>query len=487
MERLPVVQSLVSQYKNIVLVNPYPYYATGINEATVYPPLGLATIAALLEKNSFHVKIIDANILHMNNDVALQQIKDFGAEVIGIQLNVVTAKGGIELSRMIKEQTSAKVVLGGPFTPENITYLLKESKADFFVQGEGELTFLEICQGKESPQIDGIAYLHNNSLTFTKPRELIPNIDDLPFAAYHLLPDLRLYKSRSRKVPLAPIFTSRGCPYQCIFCSSSSKKSPFGNRFRMRSAENVVDEIEYLVKRFGVKQVDVLDDNFTLHMPRADKILDLIIERKIKVAINLQNGVRADRLTRDLVMKMKKAGVYKMGIGIESGNVEVLRQMKKNLDLQAVRNAVKWGREAGIVTIGFFMIGFPFDTVDTIRETIAFAVDLNPSIANFMTAVPLPGTELYDMVQKSGLLTKRTDEYGTSSGFYAADFHYEIPHLPKQKIMELQKEAYRKFYFRPSKAIEMMKDIRSWNEFRWTVAAAKPLLMNMIKGAPEGH
>lgn len=483
MEKLPVVQSLVSQYKSIVLVNPYPYYATGINEATIYPPLGLASIAAYLEKYSFVCQIVDANILQLKPQEVFEKIKEFQPDIIGIYMNVVTAQSGMEISQLVKDHLNIPVVLGGAFVPEKIDKLLLDSKADYFALGEGELTFLELCQGKPLEDVDGLIYLKEGQLMYNKPRELIQNIDELPFPAYHLLPDLRLYKSRSRKTPVAPIFTSRGCPYKCIFCSSSSKKSPFGNRFRVRSPENVVDEIERLVKDFGVKQIDILDDNFTLYMDRADKILDLIIQRKIKVAINIQNGVRADRLTFNLVKKMKQAGVYKLGIGIESGNVEILKSIKKSLDLQTVRNTVKWCREVGIICIGFFMIGFPQDTEDTIKQTIDFAVELNPSLANFMTVVPLPNTELYDIVQKNGWFTQPTDDHGTHSGYYAADFHYKTPYIDKEKVLELQKLAYRKFYFRPSKILDMISDMRSWNEFRWTVAAAMPLLKNIVHKA----
>ncbi|MBI1972592.1 radical SAM protein, partial [Candidatus Woesearchaeota archaeon] len=402
-------------------------------------------------------------------------------DIIGIYLNVVTARSGIELSKKIKENSQITVVLGGPFVPEQLDRLLDQSKADIFVQGEAEVTFLEICQGKEREKIDGIMYMEKNKLMTNKPRELIANIDELPYAAYHLLPNLSLYSSRSRKKPIAPIFTSRGCPYKCTFCSSSSAKSPFKNRFRVRSPENVVGEIEYLIKNFGVKEIDILDDNFTLDMKRADDILNLIIARKLKVAINLQNGVRADRLTFDLVKKMKQAGVYKAGIGIESGNQDILRSIKKQLNLDAVRNAVKWFKEVGIVSIGFFVIGLPEDTEETIKQTINFAIELNPSIANFMTAVPLPNTELYDLVEKKGWLIKKTDENGTESGFYAADFHYETPNLTKEKVLELQKVAYRKFYFRPSKMLEVIRDIRSLHELKWTIAAAKPLIHNMFR------
>jgi radical SAM superfamily enzyme YgiQ (UPF0313 family) len=475
-----IQQAPTKKIERVLLINPYPYYAIGINEATVYPPLGLASIAAYLEKNRFTCQIIDANILQMKPEQVVEKVKEFNPDIIGIYMNVVTAQSGIEISQLVKGFSSVPIIFGGAFVPEKIDKLLLDSKADYFALGEGELTFLELAQGKPTDEVDGLIYMKEGQLVYNKPRELIQNLDEIPFPAFHLLPHLKLYKSRSRKTPVAPIFTSRGCPYKCIFCSSSSKKSPFGNRFRVRSPEHVVDEIERLVKEFGVKQIDILDDNFTLYMDRADKILDLIIQRGIKVAINIQNGVRADRLTFDLVKKMKKAGIYKLGIGIESGNVGVLQSIKKSLDLQAVRNTVKWCREVGIICIGFFMIGFPQDTEETIRETIDFAVELNPSLANFMTVVPLPNTELYDIVQKNGWFTKPTENHGTQSGYYAADFHYQTPYINKEKVLELQKLAYRKFYFRPSKIMDMMRDMRSWNEFKWTVAAAMPLLKNIV-------
>jgi len=466
--------------KKVILINPFPYYAQGINEGTVYPPLGLVSIAGLLEKNNFECKIIDANILNMAPSEVFNEAKKFKPDIAGIYLNVVTARSGIEISRMLKEELQIPIVLGGAFTPDNLDRLLDHSKADIFAQGEGEITFLEICQGKNIAEINGITYKNENQLVTNRPRELIKNLDELPFPAYHLLPNLKLYKSRSRKTPVAPVFTSRGCPYKCIFCSSSSDKSPFANRFRARSPEHVVGEIEYLVKNFGIKQIDVLDDNFTLDINRANQILDLIIERNIKIKINLQGGVRADRLTSDLVKKMKKAGVYKLGIGIESGNKGILQSIKKNLDLEAVKNAVKWCRENGIICIGFFMIGFPLDTKETIKETIDFAVDLNPSLANFMMVVPLPNTELYDIVEKNGWLTKPTDEYGTESGYYAADFHYKTPNIDKESLLELQKLAYKKFYFRFSKIWDMATDIKSFTELKWTITSAKPLLRTIF-------
>lgn len=465
-------------YKRIVFVNPFPYYAAGINEATVYPPIGLGTIARILEERNFDCKIIDANILGMTNDKVLEEINAYKADLVGIQVNIVTAKAGIELSKELKKR-GIKVVLGGPFAQDKRERLIKHSKADALALGEGELTFLQICQGYKLEDIDGLFFLKNKKPYMTPPRRLIENIDDIPYPAYHKLPSLRLYKSRSRKTPIAPMFTTRGCPYQCTFCSSSSKTSVFQNIFRARSPENVVEEIEYLVKQMGVKQIDILDDNFTFNLHRSDKILDLILEKKLKVAINLQNGVRADRLTFDLVKKMKKAGVYKMGIGIESGNERILKSIKKSLDLKAVDRAVRWCKKVGIVVIGFFMLGFPEDTEETLKETIDYAIKLNPSIANFSLVIPLPGTELFDDVERKGYLTNNMAE-GSESGFYAGSFNYETPHLKQETIFKYQKIAYLKFNLRPKKIFELIKDMRTMNEFMWTFTSATSLLKNMF-------
>lgn len=462
------------KYSRVVLVNPYPYYASGTNEATVYPPIGLACMASYMEKHGGQVMIIDANIFRMDNGAVTERIAKFSPDIIGIQLNIVTAKAGMELCRLLKKKFDVPVLFGGPFASSNYQKLL-DTGADAVVIGEGELTFHEICAGKDWSRIDGMYFMRRGKPVLTKPRKLIENLDELPFPAYHLLPDMRLYKSRSRKSPMAPIFTSRGCPFMCIYCNSNI----FGKRFRARSPENVIKEIDMLVSKFGVRQLDILDDNFTLDIVRAEKILDLLISRNYGLAINMQNGLRADKLTPRLIMKMKKAGVYKVGIGIETGNIEILKSIKKGLNLEHATKALKWFRQAGIVTIGFFMLGFPEDTPRTMKDTIHFALDSDPDIANFSIVIPLPGTELFDYVKERKWLVSNLNE-GVSGGFYSANFYYETPMLNRDTIRLFQRVAYKKFNFRPSKIINILWGIGSLSELKWTIRAALPLLKNMM-------
>lgn len=459
----------------VMLVNPFPYYASGINEATVYPPLGLAYIASVLEEKKVNCKIVDANILGLTNEDVFKEIEKFDPQIIGIYTNIVLAKAGIELSKKIKENVDKTVVIGGPYATSMVEETLEESKADCVVRGEGEYTMLELTRKFPNfKKVRGISYIDEGQVVHTPDRELIKDLDSLPFPAYHLLPDLRLYRARARRTPVAPILTSRGCPYGCIYCN----KNIFGRTFRARSPENIIEEIEFLVDKYGVKQIDILDDNFTLDIKRAEKILHLIINNGFDLAINCQNGVRADRLTEKSVHKMKEAGVFKVGIGVESGDERIIKVINKSLDLKKVKRAIKWFKKEGIMVYGFFMIGLPGETAETMQKTIDFAKEVDPHIANFSITIPFPGTDLYELIEKEGKFLGKTEGI---SGFYGEEFYYEMEEVNKELVLKYHKKAYRDFYLRPYKMVELLKNIKSWNEFKWTVAAAIPLLKSLTK------
>jgi anaerobic magnesium-protoporphyrin IX monomethyl ester cyclase len=452
--------------KNI-FINPYSYYASGTNEATVYPPLGLCYIASVLEKNGFESKIIDANVLKMENEKIIDIISSYNPDLVGIYTNIVSARAAIELGKMIKEFNSKiTTVAGGPLAttlPEKFA-----SVFDIVVRGEGELTLLEFNKHMKLKGIDGITFSCNGKIFHNKNRNLIENLDTIPFPAFHLLePNLKKYKCRARKKPVAPILTSRGCPYQCIYCN----KSIFGHSFRARSPENVMSEIQHLVDNYKIKQIDILDDNFTLDPRRAEVICDMIIERGYNIAINCQNGVRADRLSEELVGKMKKAGVFKVGIGIESGDKDILKIMKKQLDLEKVKEAIRMFRKNGITTYGFFIFGLPGDTPASMQRTIDFAKEANPTIANFCIAIPFPGTEMFEIVKREGRFLQNMED-GIFSGFYDGEIFFETKETKKEDVIEFYKKAYKEFYFRPGKIMDIVSSARSLGEVSWMLEAA---------------
>jgi len=461
--------------KKILFIAPYPKNAKVIMEASHYPPMGLAYTASYLEQYGYECRIIDANLFKYENDKVFSLIQEYNPDVVGISFNVVTVHEVIELSNMIKEKLNKHVVLGGPSSAGNPKYILENSKADCVVRKEGELTFLNLIKTNfDLANILGISYLKNAKLIANPDQPVIQDVNTIPFPAWHLLPNLKLYKNRSRRYPIAPMVTSRGCPYACTFCGSAE------SGWRPRSAENVVSEIELLANKYGVKQIDILDDNFTLIFKRAHEILDLIIEKKLNILITFPNGVRADRLDEELIKKMKEAGVYRTGIGIETGDEEVMKRIKKKLDLEKVRTSIKLLRKYGITVFGYFQFGLPGDTKESMQKTLDFAKEINPHWANFGITTPLPGTELYKDLVAEGKISEDSDD-SISAGYYAIkEAHFAGNGVAKEDIMYYQQKAWKEFYFRPSKVIDVFSTIRSWREFEWTVGLAWPIFKGLF-------
>lgn len=469
--------------KPIVLVSPCPKDVSGINRATVSQPLGLASIAAALRDKGFMCHIIDANILNLDNDRVLRHVRKLGPAIVGISINVVTARAGLNLARQIKENhKEILVVLGGPQANICIEENLRFSKADAVVTGEGELTMLEIAQRHYSQPKDnlfqglnGVVYTTAGGIVVNPPRERILNLDSLPYPAYDLLPGMGLYLTRARRKPAVSVITSRGCPYQCIYCN----KNIFGSRMTALSAGRVVGLFEMLVKKYGVRQIDIYDDNFTLDRKRAAEIFDLIAERKWGLLINMQTGVRADSMDAELVGKMKKAGVFKIGFGVESGSPEILKTAKKELDLSRVLEAKRLAQKSGIMTYGFFILGLPGENAQTLQQTIDFAKRMDPVVANFCIAMPFAGTELYEMVKAKGKFLIDTESQA-SGGFYGSRAFFEYNGLNENTLLKYYRKAYFSFYFRPKKIAQTLLSIYSWHELKWVLEAGLRLMLLSI-------
>lgn len=465
-----------SQIKKIIFIGPYPYYARGINQATLYPPLGVAYLSAVLEKQNIECKIIDAAVFKKSDQEIVREIQVFNPDIIGITSNIITAKAVLELGQKLRKKFPHKLIIyGGPYATAYPETILKKTGGNVVVRGEGETTIVDLIHNLNNLQaVKGISYRIGQKVFHNPSRELIEDLDTIPFPAFHLLPDFKYYRSRSRKTPIGFLMSSRGCPYHCIYCNSNI----YGKIFRPRSPANVLTEIELLVGRYGVKQIEVLDDNFTLDMVRAEKIFDEVLKRKIKVLFNFQNGIRADRINLRLVKKMKKAGVYKATIGVETGDPRIQKIIKKSLDLKKVLYASKILRKEGILVFCSFMIGLPGETRESLQKTIDFAIKVNPQVANFMVVVPLPQTELYKMIETEGRFTKQID-FGSDTGFYTDNFYYEIGDVNQKLVHEYTAKAYQQFYFRPSKILDSLLAIRSYKEFIWTMGSTTPLLQVM--------
>ena len=466
----------------IIFVNPYPENAYGINKGTIEPPLGIGYLAAIAEENSVSCKIIDANVLRIKTDDLFFEIKKYKPKIVGISLNLYSYQVSLKLTDMIKEAFGQIVVILGGATPSSTPLkTINACKADAVVVGEGEETFREIIDNykKEKPlfkDVNGLVYKDRGEIVKNNPRDFIKDIDKIPFPAYHLFPDFNIYKRRARKNPVAPLLTSRGCPYQCVFCS----KDVFKNVCRMRSPENLIKEIDMLVKRYGVRQIDILDDNFTINKNRTERILDLIIERDYNLYFNLQSGIRTENLDQNIINKMKRAKIWKVSIGIESGDYLMLKKIKKHLDLNRALEIASMIKKAGIELYGFFMVGLPGDTPEKMQKTIDFAIKMDPDIANFCITIPFPGTELYDMVKREGRFLITVDD-GINTGFYANEVFYELENMDKMMVLKYYKKAINDFYFRPRKILRLLTRIRSKDEFKWFFDTGFSVIKNLWK------
>ncbi|HTZ11372.1 MAG TPA: radical SAM protein [Candidatus Margulisiibacteriota bacterium] len=466
---------------DVVLVNPFPN-AAGTNDVTVQAPMGLLYIASSLESRGYSCNLVDANALKLDDEHAVSLCLKEDPLLVGMHVNALNFQAAMRYSRIIKEQgPKIKIVFGGPHATASAQACLAPGTVDGVVCAEGERICVDIIgrikkNAHPFEGLLGVCYMDNGAFVRNPPAERIEDIDNLPIPAYHLLPGLNNYKTRVRRWPFMGIITSRGCPYRCSFCS----KDIFGTKITLRSPENVVSEIEFLIRSMGIRQIDILDDNFTFDRQRCENICRLLIKKSLPVILNLQSGVRTETIDKEMLILLKKAGVFKIAFGVESGDEDILRAVDKRVNLDQIRKTVKLARQTGMVTIGFFMLGLPYDTEHSMQKTIDIAKELNCHIANFMITIPFYGTPLYDLVQEKGRMLVDTRE-GISSGFYGGKAFFEFQGMTAGMVEHYYKKAYRDFYNRPSKLMDILSTIRSFGELRWLLEAGFSIIASGIK------
>jgi radical SAM superfamily enzyme YgiQ (UPF0313 family) len=413
------------------------------------PPLGLGYLASVLRNNGFKVKIIDNMIEKFKLPDIINKIKD--SAVVGITSTTPTFNSALKYAKAIKEKLpNIFIILGGvhvTFMPYDV---LRHEFVDAVCIGEGEYTLLELAEridaGKSFDGVRGVIYKDGGRIVYNGPREQIQDLDSLPFPAYDLMP-INKYTVFGHKLEHFPMITSRGCPFGCRYCSSSLF---MGRKFRARSAENVVDEIEWLVNDFKAKYVAFSDDTFTLNKKRVEKICDEIRNRKLDVEWSCSS--RVDTINKDLLRKMKRAGCSAIYYGVESAKPEILKYYRKRIDLEKVKTAVKLTKEEGITTICSFIIGAPYEKKKDMQATLKFALKLDPDYAQFSILTPYPGTEIYSEAKKKGLLlTTNFDDY--TAGKPVLKNMYMSP----KEISKFLKYCYLRFYLRPKFILREIK------------------------------
>jgi radical SAM superfamily enzyme YgiQ (UPF0313 family) len=429
----------------VVLINPHTPRA----EVTEYlgitvPPMGLAYLAAVLEREGYPVKIIDAQALRLNSSELRAQLEKERPDIIGataVTPTIYDAMNAIKIGK--KACPEAFTILGGPhatFLP--IRTLRECSQLDAVCIGEGEETMLDLTRALERngnlANVRGIAYRKGKKVAKNLPRPLISDLDSLPFPARHLLP-MDKYTVLGNPYRTAVLLSSRGCPFNCVFCSSSRI---FGKKFRARSAKNTVDEMEHIVEKYKIHQMEFADDTFTLIKKRVEDICYEIVKRGLDVTWACSS--RADTVTKDLLIKMRKAGCSLIFYGIESASQRVLNLMNKGEKLRQIVKAIRWTKEAGIEAYGSFILGFPGESRAELEATIKFAKKIGIDFAEFSTITAFPGSPLYETAKKeNALLTEDWSQYTGGKP------NVVNPEIPPRQLAKYLARAYISFYTWP--------------------------------------
>ncbi len=412
----------------------------------IFPSLALGGLASWVRQHGFDVKIID---LHVENkypaDVA-DRVRDYDPHVVALTAKTLGWPAVIEIAQMVRQAAPrALVVGGGPhmsiFARESLTW----DCFDVAVVGDGEDTFLEICERVESgSEIDGtpgtLVRKADGELVEGPPRPLERDIDRFPMTAWDLLP-IPEYHCLTLLRPFATMVTTRGCPWHCGYCSQV-----YSEKLRFRSVEHVVDEMEHLERTYGVREIVFFDETFTIGKKRMLRFAEEVQRRGLDVKFNIR--ARVDTVDRDVVVALKKAGLRSIHMGVEAGTDRLLKIMNKQITREKTERAFRICREAGVDTRGYFMIGYYDATPEDIEDTIRFAAGLGLDWASFSVATALPATELYRIAQERGYVD------GDFWRRYTIDGGGVIPQLETETFTAEQLRAYRtkaymKFYLRP--------------------------------------
>lgn len=394
------------------------------------PPVGIAYLVEALRKYSCECRTIDT-ALGGYQDVC-NVIAEFRPDVIGISMLTYRYCDVYKMINTIKDRCpNIPIIVGGAHVSTLREEVLRSCKAiDYGFVGESEESIVEFCQGGELSQIKGIISRRNGDIVYSGDRKPILNLDAVSWPKDYGV-DLDRYLSKERL-----ILSSRGCPYSCIFCPVSLA---IGKKLRVRSAENVVDEMEYWYKR-GYRRFAMLDDNFTFYKERTIEICDKIKDRGLKdLIIRCGNGIRCDKVDKEVLEKMKGVGFTYVSYGVESGNDRVLKTLKKGETIKQIEKAIELSLELGFDVTLFFVVGTPSETVKDVEDSIRVALKYPIVDVRFYNLIPYPGTELFRWVQENNAFVRQPEDYLNDTSGVSGHPVFETPELPFPTRVKLMK------------------------------------------------
>jgi len=452
----------------ILLINPKIH--TNLSPGSF--PLGLGYIGAILKKNGYTVEALDIR----GSNYSENEVEDFLKNNVN-KYDVICIGGMItvylEIQKLVllikKYRPDIPVIVGGTIASSLPNLVLSKTKADILCIGEGEITVIEILEafaGKRNlKQVKGIAFRKDGEFCFNLPRELIQDLDSVPFPLWDIFPmenyinaQLIVPRSNSKGINL---ISGRGCPFRCIYCYRN-----FGNSVRMRSVDNVINEMKELNKKFGITHFEFQDELFTINKARVHEFCHKLIAEKMDVTWRCLG--RADLVDYESLALMKKAGCHWIGYGMESGSQKMLDIMQKNLRVDQIKNAIRISREAGLEVTGTFMMGLPGESVETIKETIEFCKEMKIFNEIFFT-VPYPGTQLFTELKESGVI-KEEEEFIIKLSGDMTELKINMTSFSDDELHRLKRNAEKEiseYLSETSKRAILIPDILSKNFTQW--------------------
>ncbi len=472
--------------QSVLLVNPSFDLAAHFGRlAKVGPsllPVGATYLAAVLERAGIPTHIWDGQVEPAGLASLREELVRLQPAVVGITVYSPMLAQTRRVAKLVKREVpDAYVVAGGihpTVLPEEILDL---PGVDVAVRGEAEPVIATLCarlfEGAPIDDIPGVSVRKEGTVHHAPDIPLVDALDTLPPPARHLLKNERyrpapeITMANPRKIQ--SLITSRGCPYQCIFCSARLLS---GRRYRFHSPERIIEEVDHLVARYGAEEVVFLDDNFTVNRSRLVRTCELLRESGLARRLIWACNARVDELDRDLAHLMRAAGCRLISFGIETGVPRLLSLIKKGITIEQSRAAVRWAKEAGIRVRTTLILGLPTETEEDTRATIDFAKELGADFAKFSLATPYPGTELCRLAEEMGLLSSRDWSRASSMAGFST---YEPLFVPEgrtgEEMKRWQRRAMREFYFRPRQAWTILSQTKTLADAILLVQAARAM------------
>lgn len=429
-----------------------PVYNTDM-PSDVVQPLGLIQLASVIRERDSHaeIKILDLRLFENDFHVLPRIVKEFKPDFVGFRGVTRDAPFMYDMVKNMRYLAPEAVLAGGgPHITAVKGKALDDAPFDYAVYGEGEVALAKLldCLDKNGgyQRVEGLIYRDGEGRAVVNPPgQYIQNLDELPMPAWDLLdhekyfamnyyPDIPIYLNARREI--VSIFTSRGCPYRCIYCHNI-----FGKKFRARSPRNVVDEIEYLYGTFGIRQFDIRDDIFNLDKSRVITICDMILERGLDIRFSFPNGLRADILDEEIILKMKSAGLYRLNYALETASPRLQKMIKKNIDLKKLKDIIHFTSSQNIITNLFVMLGFPTETKDEMTKTIEFCIDDDIDFIHVFTVNPFDGNEMAGILRSEGY---NIDSLKGRYDYFSVDF--SVCELGREELEGVRSELLIRFF-----------------------------------------